>query len=95
MADRSKTVETCQIQTHAPPQTAWSFDHLVGAGEQRRWHREAKRFGSFQIDDEFELGRLLDRISTPDVPSTKVEWSAIGGTRLCTGKGAVTGGRAG
>jgi hypothetical protein len=36
------------------------FDHLVGAGEQRRRHFEAKRAGSRQIDDKFELGRLQD-----------------------------------
>jgi hypothetical protein len=27
-----------------------SFDHLVGAGEQRRRHFEAKRLRGFQID---------------------------------------------
>ena len=37
------------------------FDHLVGAGEQRRWHVEAERSGGRQIDDQFELARLHDR----------------------------------
>src|SRR5204863_6091452 len=36
------------------------FDHLVGAGEQRLRHGEAERLGGLHIDDELELGRLLD-----------------------------------
>ena len=35
------------------------LDHLVGAGEDRLRHGEAEGFCGFQIDDEFELGRLL------------------------------------
>src|SRR4051794_39203011 len=37
------------------------FDHLVGAGEQRRWHREPERLSGREIYDQLELGRLLDR----------------------------------
>src|SRR5262245_55538266 len=37
------------------------FDHLVGAGEKRDWHGDPKRLGSFDVDDQFDLGGLLDR----------------------------------
>src|SRR5262249_46976047 len=36
-----------------------SFNHLVGAGEQRRWNVYAKRLGGDQVDDQVEFGRLL------------------------------------
>ena len=38
-----------------------SFDHLVGAGEQHRWHDDAKRLCGLQIDHKLVLGRLFDR----------------------------------
>ena len=37
------------------------FDHLVGAGEQRRRNVKADRVGRLQVDDELESGRQLDR----------------------------------
>src|SRR5262249_54503225 len=42
-------------------QHSCSFDHHVGAREQRRWNFEAKCLGDGQIEDEFKFGRLLDR----------------------------------
>jgi hypothetical protein len=45
------------------------FDHLVGGREQRWRDRQAKRFSSLEIDDQFEFCWLLDgkigRTSTP------------------------------
>src|SRR5215468_557970 len=38
-----------------------SFDHLVGAREQRIRHGKTERPCGRQVDDQIELGRLLDR----------------------------------
>jgi hypothetical protein len=38
-----------------------SFDHLVGTGEQRRWHVDAERLGGAQIDQKLELCWALHR----------------------------------
>src|SRR3712207_2774486 len=38
-----------------------SFDHLIGAGEQRGRDRQAERFGSLEIDRDAEPCRLLER----------------------------------
>src|SRR5205823_7383603 len=35
------------------------LNHLVGAGEERLRHGQAEGFCGFQVDDEFEFGRLL------------------------------------
>ena len=42
-------------------------DHVIGAAEDRRRHREAKRVGSLHVDHQVELGWLLDwEIHRPD-----------------------------
>ena len=45
-----------------------SFGHLIGAAEQHRWHFEAERFRSLEIDTQLEFGgsvkRDISRIST-------------------------------
>jgi hypothetical protein len=42
---------------HRPP----SFNDLVGAAEQGKWHGEAKRLCRLHVDYEFELCDLLHR----------------------------------
>src|SRR5262245_19449383 len=49
-----------QKRTNAPQQKAPLFDHLVGAGEKGFRNRKANRFRGFDVDDEFELGGLID-----------------------------------
>src|SRR6516164_7752633 len=43
------------------PHRRASFDHLVGAGEHRQRNAEAECLCSLQVDDQFDLDRLLDR----------------------------------
>src|SRR5262245_9897113 len=47
------------ILTH--DELASSFDHLVGTQQERFRDRQTKRLGGGQVDDEIELGGLLDR----------------------------------
>src|SRR5262245_52026575 len=44
-----------------PPSRVTSFDHLVGAGEQRRRNIDAERLGCVEIDQQLEPGWLFDR----------------------------------
>src|SRR5262245_38715733 len=44
-----------------PPSLVSLFDHLVGAGEQRRRDGQADRRSRCQVNDEFNLGRKLYR----------------------------------
>src|SRR5262245_56326161 len=51
----------CQLRTHAPQLSTSSFDHLVGAAEQREWNGNAERFRCLEVDNQLDLRCLLDR----------------------------------
>jgi hypothetical protein len=36
------------------------FDHQVGAAKQRKGHGKAEGLGSFQVDDQLDLGGLMN-----------------------------------
>ena len=42
------------------PTSPKSLDHLIRPLQQRRRHRQPERLGSLEVDDQLELGRLLD-----------------------------------
>src|SRR5262245_38854176 len=49
-----------EVSSQSLPLALRLFDHLVGAGEQRRWDLDAKRPGGLEIYGEFKFRRLLD-----------------------------------
>jgi hypothetical protein len=65
---------------HLSQQHSCSFDHLIGAGEQRRGDFEAQRLRGIAVDYQLEFGRLLNRQvgGSPAMLST-VEMTAANG----------------
>jgi hypothetical protein len=61
-SDRLREIDVKgQNRTHAAQQKGLSFDHLVGAGKQRRGDVDTNRPGGLQVDDKLELGWQYDR----------------------------------
>jgi hypothetical protein len=52
----------CETLISATPRTGAGMsllDHLVGTGEQHRWHFEAERLSSLHIDEKLQSRRLF------------------------------------
>jgi hypothetical protein len=60
MQQRRRLLLVWHLDAARGPSTP-SFDHLVGAQQERFGDRQTKRVRSGQIDDEIEFVRLLDR----------------------------------
>jgi hypothetical protein len=49
----------CQMQTHAPQQKASSFNHLVGAAEQRQRDSEAEGLRSLEVYNQLQPFEIM------------------------------------
>lgn len=50
-----------QQRTHAPQQNESLFDHVISAGEKRRWNRYTNRLSGPEIDKKLRFRGLLNR----------------------------------
>ena len=53
--------QTCQNRTHHRSKRDRLLDHLVGACDDLRWHREAKCLSGLEVYAQLDLHGLLDR----------------------------------
>jgi hypothetical protein len=59
---RSATSDLCHFRTKCTAAKKNSFDHIVGAHEQRLRNIDAKRLGGPRIDHQVVFGRRLHRV---------------------------------
>src|SRR6266498_2834775 len=67
-----------------------SFDHLVGAREQRGRHLEGKRLGGLEVEHRLVFGRCLHCESDVAIAASQaIEGTVITGAAAPSGAGAV------
>jgi hypothetical protein len=65
IAERDYDVRFVQKRTHAPLQNELLFDHVVSAGENRRWNRYPNRLSDPEVDKTCTLLRSGIRLRLP------------------------------
>ena len=65
IAENAGRVPIPGVSSKKDPYTEVLLDHLVGAGDERRWHIEAEQLGGLEIEDQLHLGGPAEPVDRP------------------------------